>query len=66
VPLVSAADLEFTKTAVAQKVVDGMLADGTPYKGLLYCQMMLTANGPRVVEFNARFGDPETQVVMQL
>jgi len=66
VPFASAEALEFTRVHVAQKVVDGMKSEGTPYKGLLYCQMMLTADGPRVVEFNARFGDPETQVVMQL
>ncbi|MBW7864411.1 MAG: phosphoribosylamine--glycine ligase [Candidatus Hydrogenedentes bacterium] len=44
--------------------VAGMAADGTPYKGILYAGLMITAAGPRVVEFNVRFGDPETQVVL--
>jgi len=51
---------------VAKPAVDGMAADGTPYHGLLYCQVILTADGPKVVEFNARFGDPETQALMML
>jgi len=42
----------------------GMAADGHPYLGFLYCGLMLTADGPKVIEFNARMGDPETQVVL--
>ena len=42
----------------------GMAADGCPYQGFLYCGLMITADGPKVIEFNARMGDPETQVVM--
>src|SRR6266851_7822917 len=44
--------------------VDAMRRRGTPYRGLLYAGLALTAAGLRVVEFNARFGDPETQVVL--
>jgi phosphoribosylamine--glycine ligase len=44
--------------------VDAMARLGTPYRGLLYAGLALTAAGPKVVEFNARFGDPETQVVL--
>jgi len=45
-------------------VVDGMNRNGTPYKGILYAGLMITAGGPRVLEFNVRFGDPETQPVL--
>jgi phosphoribosylamine---glycine ligase len=49
---------------VAQPTVDAMARRGTPFAGLLYVGLALTSNGLRVVEFNARFGDPETQVVL--
>ncbi len=45
-------------------VVDGMNRHGTPYKGILYAGIMVTAAGPRVLEFNVRFGDPETQPIL--
>jgi len=45
-------------------VVDGMNRNGTPYKGVLYAGLMITAGGPRVLEFNVRFGDPETQHIL--
>jgi phosphoribosylamine--glycine ligase len=51
---------------VAQPTVDEMARRGTPFAGLLYIGLAITRNGPRVVEFNARFGDPETQVVLAL
>jgi len=47
-----------------QPVVDEMRRRGTPYHGVLYAGLMLTANGPRVLEYNARFGDPEAQAVL--
>ncbi len=50
--------------AVHQPVVDAMRARGTPFTGVLYAGLMLTADGPRVLEFNVRFGDPETQAVL--
>jgi len=45
-------------------VVDGMNRNGTPYKGVLYAGIMITGGGPRVLEFNVRFGDPETQPIL--
>jgi phosphoribosylamine--glycine ligase len=49
---------------VHQPIVDWMRARDTPFHGVLYAGIMLTANGPKVLEFNVRFGDPETQVVL--
>ena len=49
---------------VAQPTVDEMRRRGTPFTGILYVGLALTSRGPRVIEFNARFGDPETQVVL--
>jgi phosphoribosylamine--glycine ligase len=51
-------------THIAQPVVAGMKAEGAEYKGILYCGLMMTAKGPMVLEFNCRFGDPETQPIM--
>jgi phosphoribosylamine---glycine ligase len=51
---------------IVAPVLSGMQAEGTPFRGFLYCGLMLTASGPRVIEFNCRFGDPEAQVVMPL
>ncbi len=49
---------------VAQRVVDGMKAEGTPFVGVLFVGVMMTLNGPQVLEFNTRFGDPETEAVL--
>ncbi len=51
-------------TRVARPTLDEMRRRGTPFVGVLYCGLALTSRGVRVVEFNARFGDPETQVVL--
>ncbi|HUR14592.1 MAG TPA: phosphoribosylamine--glycine ligase [Mycobacteriales bacterium] len=51
---------------VLQPVVDEMARRGTPFSGLLYAGLALTSTGPQVIEFNCRFGDPETQVVLAL
>jgi phosphoribosylamine--glycine ligase len=56
---------ELTRT-ILQPAVDGLRADGRPFVGVLYAGLMLTADGPRVIEFNCRFGDPETQVILPL
>ncbi|GAC1437116.1 MAG: phosphoribosylamine--glycine ligase [Terriglobales bacterium] len=49
---------------VAKPVVDGMKAENAEYRGILYCGLMMTARGPMVLEFNCRFGDPETQPIL--
>jgi phosphoribosylamine--glycine ligase len=49
---------------IAQPVVSGMKAEGAEFKGVLYCGLMMTARGPMVLEFNCRFGDPETQPIL--
>src|SRR5450755_2036664 len=51
-------------THIARPVVSGMKAEGVEYKGVLYCGLMMTARGPMVLEFNCRFGDPETQPIL--
>ena len=51
---------------IVQPVLTAMTAAGTPFRGFLYCGLMLTADGPKVIEFNCRFGDPEAQVVLPL
>jgi len=49
---------------IAQPTVRGMAEEGTPFSGVLYCGLMMTAKGPQVLEYNARFGDPETQAIL--
>jgi phosphoribosylamine--glycine ligase len=51
-------------THIARPVVSAMKAEGAEYKGVLYCGLMMTARGPMVLEFNCRFGDPETQPIL--
>ncbi|MGN0435414.1 MAG: phosphoribosylamine--glycine ligase [Wujia sp.] len=55
---------EFCKKYVYQPTMDAMKAEGRNFTGILFCGLMLTPNGPRVLEYNARFGDPEAQVVL--
>ncbi len=55
---------EFCQKYIYQATVDAMAAEGRPFKGVIFFGLMLTPNGPRVLEYNARFGDPETQVVL--
>ena len=63
VPIVT--DEEYaTMAAAMQTAADGLVADGIEYRGVLYGGFMLTPEGPKVLEFNARFGDPETQVIL--
>src|SRR5207344_3617469 len=50
--------------AVHQPVLDELARRGIPFQGMLYAGLMMTADGPRVLEFNVRFGDPETQAVL--
>ena len=55
---------EFCKKHIYQATVDAMKAEGREFKGIIFFGLMLTADGPKVLEYNARFGDPETQVVL--
>lgn len=55
---------QFCKEFIYQKTVDALLQEGREFKGIIFFGLMLTPNGPRVLEYNARFGDPETQVVL--
>ena len=64
VPGIDRARLEEIVRTVHQPVVDELRHRGTPFHGCLYAGLMLTADGPRVLEFNVRFGDPETQAVL--
>lgn len=49
---------------IVKPVLEGMIAEGRPYLGILYAGLILTEDGPKVIEFNARFGDPETQIIL--
>ena len=63
-PVVTDALMDQITREILVPVVDGMNRHGTPYKGVLYAGLMMTAGGPRVLEFNVRFGDPETQPIL--
>ncbi len=63
-PVVSEAVLERVAREIVEPVLAGMEAEGHPYQGVLYCGLMVTPEGPKVVEFNCRMGDPEAQVVL--
>lgn len=54
------------ESKIIRPIIDGMAADGKPYVGILYAGVMLTSEGPKLIEINARMGDPETQVQLQL
>ena len=63
-PFVTAEDHDYAMTNIMQRVADAMVAEGTPFTGVLYGGLMKTPQGIKVIEFNARFGDPETEVVL--
>jgi phosphoribosylamine--glycine ligase len=65
-PFLSAAELEKTAKQIMNPWLRGCAAEGIDFHGILYPGVMLTKDGPKVLEFNARFGDPETQVYMTL
>ena len=63
-PFVTEEDHAYAMENIMQRVADAMVAEGTPFTGVLYGGLMKTPNGIKVIEFNARFGDPETEVVL--
>lgn len=65
-PFITEEDREFALTEVLEKTAAGMVAEGCPLSGVLYGGLMKTPAGVKVIEFNARFGDPETEVVLPL
>jgi phosphoribosylamine--glycine ligase len=65
-PLIDAAMRERILRDIVRPVLHGLIVEGTPYRGVLYCGLMLTAEGPKVIEFNVRLGDPEAQVVLPM
>jgi phosphoribosylamine--glycine ligase len=65
-PLVDATLQARIMREIVRPVLMGLIMQGSPYRGLLYCGLMLTAEGPKVIEFNVRFGDPEAQVVLPM
>jgi phosphoribosylamine--glycine ligase len=58
--------VEAVRHTILQPTIDGMAERGSPYVGILYAGLMITDEGPKVLEFNCRFGDPETQVILPL
>lgn len=65
-PVVTKEILDQVQQEILDPVIQAMRLEGREYKGCLYAGLMITAKGPKVIEFNARFGDPETQVVLPL
>ena len=65
-PLMTPALQDRVIREIVRPVLRGMASEGNPFRGFLYCGLMITAAGPKVIEFNVRFGDPECQVVMPL
>lgn len=64
VPQISDDVIQRAYSEIVEPTVKAMTAEGTPFTGILYAGLILTEEGPKVIEFNARFGDPETQVVL--
>ena len=65
-PLITDADYQSALEQVVKPTIAGMIAEGTPFTGILYAGLIQTSDGPKVIEFNARFGDPETEVILPL
>jgi phosphoribosylamine--glycine ligase len=63
-PILTPELTERARLELVEPALRGIAAEGAPYRGVLFCEMMLTPDGPKLVEFNARFGDPECQVLM--
>jgi phosphoribosylamine--glycine ligase len=65
-PLITAEIERRVVDEIVRPVLEGMVREGKPYRGFLYVGLMLTSDGPKVIEFNVRFGDPEAQVVLPM
>jgi phosphoribosylamine--glycine ligase len=65
-PVVDAGTMSIIESDIIGPTLAAMVSEGMPYRGLLYVGVMLTADGPKVIEYNCRFGDPETQAVLPL
>jgi phosphoribosylamine---glycine ligase len=65
-PLIDTAAHRQIMSTIVEPVIQGMAAEGHPFRGFLYVGLMLTADGPKVIEFNVRLGDPEAQVILPL
>ena len=63
-PVMTPEMMQLVEKEIVRPTISAMLLDGTPYKGILYCGLMITEGGPKVVEFNCRFGDPECQAIL--
>lgn len=63
-PVLDEAGVQHVMDTIISPMIDAMASEETPYVGMLYCGLMMTTSGPKVVEFNCRFGDPECQVMM--
>jgi phosphoribosylamine--glycine ligase len=63
-PVLPEAVVEAARTRLIEPAFAGIAAEGAPYRGVIFCEIMVTAEGPKLVEFNARFGDPECQALM--
>lgn len=66
VPDITNETIDYATKEILQKAATGLVAEGRSFTGVLYAGLIMTENGPKVIEFNARFGDPETQVVLPL
>ena len=64
VPHLPQSVVEMAVDTIVKPVLEGMIQEGRPYLGVLYAGLILTVDGPKVIEFNARFGDPETQIIL--
>ena len=64
VPHLPQSVVETAVDTIVKPVLKGMIKEGRPYTGVLYAGLILTADGPKVIEFNSRFGDPETQIIL--
>lgn len=65
-PFLNSEQLERIKHEIIERTIDGLRTEGRPFVGLLYAGLILTSDGPKVIEFNCRFGDPETQSILVL